>query len=164
MSSRRLIDRQTGLLRHLTSDAFIFGTGRLSSAALDPDLEGLNISRLRLEAEFSYHKRISRIEQTFSRTAMVIGGRFKDFMRGFASACPPRTYERYADAKAFYDYCTEVGCSMRQLRAGRATLRQSRSRWLEPGPCDPRKKYAPRWRHVRSAGSTPGIALIPLWR
>ena len=64
----RLIDTQTSLLRHLTSPAFIFGTRDLGSAGLDSDLQGMDIRRLRLEAEFSYSKRMTRIRQTFGRT------------------------------------------------------------------------------------------------
>ena len=104
MQNRRLIDRQTGLLRHLTSEAFIFGTRGLETAALDPDLQGMDFGRLRLEAEFSFNKRISRIRNTFARMATFYGDRFAWILREFAAACPPRTYERYHDAQQFFDW------------------------------------------------------------
>ncbi len=100
----RLIDTQTRLLRHLTSHALIFGTGDPGSSRLEPDLQGMDIRRLRLEAEFSYNKRMKRIRQTFERTATLMGHRFTGLTRDFASACPPRTYERYPDAKGFFEH------------------------------------------------------------
>lgn len=104
---RNLIDRQTNLLRHLTSRAFIFGTEDLGSAALDPDLRGMDVRRLRLEAEFSYHKRVKKLRQTFERTANLLGRRFSAVVQDFAAACPPRSYERYPDAKRFFDHFLE---------------------------------------------------------
>ena len=107
MHNRRLIDRQTGLLRHLTGKAFMFGTSDLAAAAFDPDLQGMDIARLRLEAEFSFTKRTGRIRETFARTASVYGRRFTGTLREFAVACPPRTYERYPDARDFFDWLVE---------------------------------------------------------
>ena len=107
MHNRRLIDRQTGLLRHLTGEAFMFGTSDLAAAALDPDLQGMDIARLRLEAEFSFAKRTGRIRETFARTASMYGSRFTGVLREFAVACPPRTYERYPDARDFFDWLVE---------------------------------------------------------
>ncbi len=107
MHNRRLIDRQTGLLRHLTGEAFMFGTSDLAAAALDPDLHGMDITRLRLEAEFSFVKRAGRIRETFARTASLYGSRFTGMLREFAVACPPRTYERYRDARVFFDWLEE---------------------------------------------------------
>ena len=104
MHNRRLIDRQTGLLRHLTGAAFMFGTNELAAAALDPDLQGMDIARLRLEAEFSFAKRSARVRETFARTASLYGRRFARMLREFAAACPPRTYERYTDARDFFDW------------------------------------------------------------
>ncbi len=104
MYNRRLLDRQTALLRHLTSEAFIFGGPALEAAVRDPDLRGMNLGQLRLEAEFSYSKRMKRIRDGFSRTAALFGPRFSAVTRGFAAACPPRTYERYPDARAFHEY------------------------------------------------------------
>ena len=103
----KLIDRQTNLLRHLTSQAFIFGTDQLGAAAGDPDLRGIDIRRLRLEAEFSYNKRIKRIRQTFERTAALLGHGFPTIAREFASSHPPETYERYPDARRFFDHFIE---------------------------------------------------------
>ena len=104
---QRLIDRQTALLRHMTSPAFIFGTEDLASAARDPDLEGMDIRRLRLEPEFSYNKRTKKIRQTFERTANLLGKQFSGITREYASTYPPETYQRYPDAKSFFDYFLE---------------------------------------------------------
>ncbi len=103
----KLIERQTHLLRHLTSEAFIFGTDRLSAAAGDPDLRGMDVRRLRLEAEFSYNKRIKRIRQTFERTAALLGHGFSAITREFAALRPPETYERHPDAQRFFDHFME---------------------------------------------------------
>ena len=100
---QRLIDRQTALLRHMTSEAFIFGTHDLESATRDPELAGVDVGRLRLEAEFSYSKRMKRIRQTFARTAALLGRRFSQVTRDFASVSPPETHQRYLDAKRFFD-------------------------------------------------------------
>ena len=82
----------------------MFGTNDLDSAVLDPDLQGMDIGRLRLEAEFSFNKRTSRIRDTFARTASLYGARFGGILREFAVVCPPRTYERYPDAQDFFDW------------------------------------------------------------
>lgn len=103
----RLIDTQTRLLRHLTSPAFIFGAGNLGSSGLEPDLQGMDIRRLRLEAEFSCNKRMKRIRQTFERTATLLGHGFSRLLRDYASACPPTTYERYPDARGFLEHFME---------------------------------------------------------
>ena len=104
---RKLIERQTGLLRHLTSQAFIFGTDQLGTAVGDPDLRGMDIRRLRLEAEFSHNKRMKRIRQTFERTAALLGHGFSAISRDFACSHPPETYERYPDARCFFDHFLE---------------------------------------------------------
>ena len=107
MHNRRLIDRQRALLRHLTGEAFMFGTSDLASAAVDPELRGMDIARLRLEAELSFSKRTGRIRETFARTASLYGSRFRGMLREFAVARPPRTYERYPDAQDFFDWLEE---------------------------------------------------------
>jgi len=101
---QRLIDRQTMLLRHMTSAAFIFGTGELESAVRDPNLKGMDLGRLRLEAEFSYNKRVSKLRRTFERTAGLLGHEFSTITREYASAHRPETYQRYPDAKSFFEY------------------------------------------------------------
>ena len=122
MHNRRLIDRQTGLLRHLTGEAFMFGTSDLADAALDPDLQGMDIARLRLEAEFSFAKRTGRIRETFARTASMYGSRFTEMLREFAAACPPRTYERYPDARDFFDWLEERYADDAQVAAWTADV------------------------------------------
>ena len=85
----------------------MFGTGDLASAAVDPELQGMDIARLRLEAELSFSKRTGRIRETFARTASLYGSRFRGMLREFAVARPPRTYERYPDAQDFFDWLEE---------------------------------------------------------
>ena len=133
----KLIDRQTSLLRHLTSRAFIFGTDDLSAAAGDPDLRGMDIRRLRLEAEFSYNKRIMRIRRTFERTAAMLGQEFPAIAREFASSHPPETYERYPDARRFFDHFIEHRAGKPPVPAWAADtagveLALSRARTLRP--------------------------------
>ena len=88
----------------MTSAAFIFGTEEIESAARDPYLDGMDLGRLRLEAEFSYSKRIKKIRQTFERTANLFGQQFSGITREYASTHPPETYQRYPDAKSFFEY------------------------------------------------------------
>ena len=107
MRNRRLIDLQTELLRRLTSEAFIFGANEPNTQLPDSDLRDMDLGRLRLEAEMSFTKRANRIRQTFARTAELFGSRFGTVLRDFACSCPPRTYERYPDAKDFHDYLVE---------------------------------------------------------
>ena len=100
----RLIDRQTMLLRHMTSPAFMFGTEDLESATRDPDLKGMDLGRLRLEAEFSYSKRTAKLRRTFERTAKLLGHGFSAITRAYATAHRPETYERYPDARSFFEF------------------------------------------------------------
>ena len=141
MHNRRLIDRQTGLLRHLTGEAFMFGTSELAAAALDPDLQGMDIARLRLEAELSFVKRIGRIRETFARTASLYGSRFTGMLREFAAACPPRTYERYPDARDFFDWLEERCAADAQAPAWTADVAKieialSRARTFRPSEAE----------------------------
>ena len=133
----KLIERQTNLLRHLTSQAFIFGTDELGAAAGDPDLRGMDVRRLRLEAEFSYNKRIRRIRQTFERTAALLGNGFPAIAREFAASHPPETYERHPDAQRFFDYFMERWAGKPPMPAWAADtaaveLALSRARTLRP--------------------------------
>ena len=107
MRNRRLIDLQTELLRRLTSEALMFGTGDPDLAALDPELRGIDFGRLRLEAEFSFDKRSGRLRETFARTASIFGFRFSGILKEFAAACPPRSYERFWDARDFFRWLQE---------------------------------------------------------
>ena len=158
--------RQTHLLRHLTSEAFIFGTGGLSAAAGDPDLRGVDIGRLRLEAEFSYNKRIKRIRQTFERTAALLGHGFSAITREFAALHPPETYERHPDAQRFFDHfmgtlgSQTVHASLGRGRGGRG---------VDPVPCPdaPAHDHGSRrpWRNARASRPLSAIAPIhaPCW-
>lgn len=134
---QRLIDRQTALLRHMTSPTFIFGTEDLESVARDPDLKDMDIRRLRLEAEFSYNKRMTKIRQTFQRTAALLSHEFSAITRDYASTHPPETYRRYPDAKSFFEYFLETWANKPTTPAWTADvaaveLALSRARTLRP--------------------------------
>ncbi len=125
------------LLRHMTSAAFIFGTEELESATQDPELAGMDLGRLRLEAEFSYKKRMGKLRQSFERTAGLLGQGFSTITREYASAHPPETYQRYPDAKSFFEYFLENWAHRPTMPAWAADvaaveLALARSRTLRP--------------------------------
>ena len=161
----RLIDTQTSLLRHLTSPAFIFGTRDLGSAGLDSDLQGMDIRRLRLEAEFSYSKRMNRIRQTFGRTATLLGHGFTALTRDFAAACPPRTYERYPDAKGFLDHFLKRSAQKPPTPAWAVDVASIELTMAGRGHFAPRPWKARPWRRARNRLLTCGTArtLAPFW-
>ena len=125
------------LLRHMTSAAFMFGTEGLESAARDPNLKGMDLGRLRLEAEFSYNKRLGKLRQTFERTAGLLGQGFLTITREYASAHRPETYQRYPDAKSFFEYFLRNWARKRSTPAWAADvaaveLALARARTLRP--------------------------------
>lgn len=134
---QRLIDRQTMLLRHMTSAAFMFGTEELASAARDPALAGMDLGRLRLEAEFSHSKRMKKLRGTFERTADLLGHGFSEVTKDYASVHPPKTYQRYPDAESFFEYFLEHWAHKASTPAWAADvaaveLALSRARTLRP--------------------------------
>src|SRR6266700_8141778 len=67
----RLLDRQASLLAYLTSGAAIFG--ERNGVPLDQALHGMDSALLRLEARFSYEKRLEKIASVFPRTIAMLG-------------------------------------------------------------------------------------------
>src|SRR5262249_2492818 len=67
--TKPLLERQVSLIEHLTSAAAIFG-GVGDRAA---DLEGVDHALLRVEAKFSYAKRMEKITAVLPRTFELLG-------------------------------------------------------------------------------------------
>lgn len=97
----RLLARQSRLLDHLTSVAAIFGSGRTPRG---PALRGIDATLLRLEARFSYEKRMEKIAGVFPRTLALLAARQAAIGRGFAAACPPVDIGRLYNARQFHDF------------------------------------------------------------
>jgi len=95
----RLLDRQVRLLEFLTSSAAIFGD---RDAPLDPALQGLDSGLLRLEARFSYEKRMEKIVTVFPKTFELLAGDRDAVVRAFVEACPPIAISLFDDARQFY--------------------------------------------------------------
>jgi hypothetical protein len=103
--SKRLLDSQASLLAHLTSHEGIFGT--LDSSAMDPALAGLDPRLLRMEARFSFEKRIEKIAGVLPRTFELLGANRQELVQAFAEACPPATISRLANAGQFHAFLDE---------------------------------------------------------
>ena len=102
MPAPPLLDRQVALLRHLTDADVIFGaTGDVGDAAM---LSGVDPGRLRLEAWFSFAKRIGKIETALPRTFKALGDGLDRHLRAFAAACPPHSLGRLANAEQFHAF------------------------------------------------------------
>lgn len=100
--AKRLLDRQVRLLEYLTSGAAIFDGG--GSPSLDPSLRGIDHRLLRLEARFSYDKRMEKIVAVFPRTLRILDSDRDRVVRDFVTACPPTDLSRLVNARQFYDF------------------------------------------------------------
>jgi hypothetical protein len=100
--AKRLLDRQISLLDYLTSGAAIFGGKR--RAALDPALQGLDVGLLRLEARFSYEKRMEKIVGVFPNTFELLGDDQTAIVREFVRNCPPVDIGHLTNARQFHDF------------------------------------------------------------
>ena len=67
----RLFDRQVSLLEYLTSGTAIFG-GK-GDGPLERSVRGFDRNMLRLEARFSYRKRMEKILAAFPKTFALLG-------------------------------------------------------------------------------------------
>jgi hypothetical protein len=99
--AKRLLDRQASLIEHLTSGATIFGDRR---APIDPALRQMPRGPLRLEARFSFDKRMEKITAAFPRTFRLLGDDRDDLVRRFADACPPADITRIANVRQFHAF------------------------------------------------------------
>lgn len=102
MKAQRLIDRQVALLRHLTDADVIFGAAE--DRPIDPALTGIDPGHLRLEAWFSFTKRVAKIEAVLPRTLKCLGERLEPLLRAFAASCPPEGIGRLANGEQFQDF------------------------------------------------------------
>ena len=73
-----------------------------------PGLHGFDVGRLRLEAKFSYYKRIRKIVTVFPQTWEYLKDKQDPLFRGFVDACPPFTIGRLDNANQFYDFLCET--------------------------------------------------------
>jgi hypothetical protein len=106
--AKPLLERQVSLIEHMTSAAAIFG-GAGGSA---PDLEGIDRALLRVEARFSYAKRMEKITAVLPKTFELLGGSRDAHVRAFVESCPPTTLSRLENACQFHRYL--VSCWTRQ--------------------------------------------------
>ena len=79
----RLLQRQARLIEHLTSSVGIFGAVR--GLSNDPELHGLDLALLHLEARFSHEKRMQKIEWVLTQTLELLGHRREAMIRDFAT-------------------------------------------------------------------------------
>ena len=100
--AKRLLDRQISLLDYLTSGAAIFGDKR--RAPLDPALQGLDVGLLRLEARFSYEKRMEKIVAVFRHTFELLASEQSAIVREFVRTCPPADIGHLTNAREFHDF------------------------------------------------------------
>jgi hypothetical protein len=98
--AKPLLERQVSLIDHLTSAAAIFGEG----AGPAPDLEGIDHALLRVEARFSYAKRMEKITAVLPRTFELLGSSRDAHVRAFVDSCPPTTLSRLENACQFHRY------------------------------------------------------------
>jgi hypothetical protein len=103
--STRLLHLQSSLLEYLTSAAAIFGDRRV--LPVDHDLHGVDIGRLRLEARFSFDKRLAKISSVFPRTFAIFTGDWAPVLREFVDAQPPMDIGRLGNAQQFFDFLSK---------------------------------------------------------
>jgi hypothetical protein len=104
MQNTRLLDRQVELLRHLTDVELIFAGGKFAEEDWQLSLCKLSVPHLRLEAEMSFAKRMSKVGKVFRRTLLCAGGQRATIVRDFAAACSPISGRRTEEALRFYEF------------------------------------------------------------
>jgi hypothetical protein len=100
--ANRLLDRQASLLDHLGSDGAIFGEA--GSTTADPALAGIDDELLRIEARFSYEKRMTKIQVLLPKTFDLLGRDLEAILREFNSACPPSGISSFENANRFHQF------------------------------------------------------------
>ena len=98
--AKPLLERQVSLIEHMTSSAAIFGRGGDQAA----DLEGIDRALLRVEARFSYAKRMEKITAVLPRTFELLGSDRDAHVRAFVESCPPTTLSRLENACEFHRF------------------------------------------------------------
>src|SRR6185312_8882641 len=95
-----LFARQSSLLAYLTSGDAIFGR----QAPLPTSLTGIHPGLLRLEARFSYQKRIAKIAAVLPRTLDLLGNDADPMFADFVEHYPPETLASLPNARQFVTY------------------------------------------------------------
>jgi hypothetical protein len=95
-----LLERQVRLVAYMTSSAAIFGGG----GSLPPELEGIGRALLRVEAQFSYAKRMEKISAVLPRTFELLGSNEAAVVREFVETCPPTSLSRLENARQFHGF------------------------------------------------------------
>jgi hypothetical protein len=98
--SNPLFARQSRLLAYLTSSDAIFGR----QSPLPEPFAGIHTGLLRLEACFSYQKRIAKIAAVLPRTLDLLGVETESLFPDFADSYPPETLASLANARQFVAY------------------------------------------------------------
>jgi hypothetical protein len=101
----RLLHRQASLLEYLRSEDAIFGEG--GAAAIDPSLDGIDDELLRIEARFSYEKRMTKIQVLLPRTFELLAGGLEKVLREFNRTCPPSGISSFENARRFYQFLSD---------------------------------------------------------
>jgi hypothetical protein len=108
--AKPLLERQASLIEYMTSGAAIFGSeGDRSPVAA---LEGIDRTLLRIEARFSYAKRMGKIAAVLPRTFELLGNAEPELVRRFAESVPPTTLNRLENARQFQRFLST--CRMRE--------------------------------------------------
>jgi hypothetical protein len=100
--AKRLLDRQASLLDYLTSGEAIFAAA--ADVPLPRPLRGIDSRLLRLEARFSYEKRMEKIISVFPRTFALLGDGPPEIVQQFVRTCPPVDIGRLSNARQFHDF------------------------------------------------------------
>src|SRR5712692_10534110 len=100
--ANRLLDLQVSLLEYLTSGTAIFGDN--GDTSLDQSLRGMDREMLRLEALFSYRKRMEKIVAIFPKTFELLGSDQAPLVREFVETRPPVDISRLVNARQFHDF------------------------------------------------------------
>jgi len=92
-----LLSRQASLLAYLASDGAVFGAAPASKSSAK--LEGVDDELLRIEAYFSYEKRMGKIQKLLPRTFELLGPRLGRVLREFNKAYPPASSSAFEAAQ-----------------------------------------------------------------
>ncbi len=99
----RLLDRQAGLLDYLASDDAIFGE---EGCVTFPSIAGMDGELLKIEARFSYEKRMTKIQNLLPRTFELLGAELGEILREFNSSCSPSGISSFENARRFHEFLT----------------------------------------------------------
>jgi len=100
--AKRLLDRQSRLIRYLTSGGAIFDDAERRPT--DPVLRGIDRHLLGIEARFSFEKRMEKIAAVFPLTFDLLGATQERLVREFVEACPPFDIGRLENARQFHEF------------------------------------------------------------